>query len=125
MIKIIKEQVILLHDILIKHSGGASGLRDEGLLESSIAAPYAEFGGIPLCDTIQRKAAKLCFSLVKNHPFIDGNKRIGILTMLTLLELNAIPLNCNDTELIKLGWDLANGTINEDDVHDFIINHNR
>lgn len=123
MKKIDKSEIIDLHHILVKYSGGATGLRDEGLLESAIAAPFAEFDGIPLCDTLQRKAAKLCFSLVKNHPFVDGNKRIGILAMLVFLEVNGVVLNCTDNGLIKLGWDLASGVIGEDDVHDFIINN--
>ena len=123
MKKIEKSEIIDLHSILVKYSGGATGLRDEGLLESAISTPFAEFDGIPLCDTLQRKAAKLCFSLVKNHPFVDGNKRIGILAMLAFLEANGVVLNCTDNGLIKLGWDLASGVIGEADVYDFIINH--
>jgi death-on-curing protein len=72
MIKITKSEIIDLHNILLKYSGGASGLRDEGLLESALAAPFAEYDGIELFDTLERKAAKLCFSLVKNHCFVDG-----------------------------------------------------
>jgi len=118
-----KEHVLLLHQILVKHTGGADGLRDDDLLESALAAPFAAFGGVEFCPTIQSKAARLCFGLVKNHPFVDGNKRIGVLTMLTFLEINDIFLKCNDDKLIKLGLGLADGTIEEDAVLDFITMH--
>jgi death-on-curing protein len=123
MKKINKEHILLLHQILIKYTGGADGVRDEGLLESAINTPFATFGGVALCNTIQSKAAKLCFGLVKNHPFVDGNKRIGILAMMSFLEENGIELECGDGELITLGLKLADGTIGEDAVLDFIINH--
>ena len=123
MKRINKEHVLLLHQILVKYTGGASGVRDEGLLESAIETPFATFDRVPLCNTIQSKAAKLCFGLIKNHPFVDGNKRIGILAMLSFLEENGIRLECDDDELIKLGLGLADGTINESSVLDFIIGH--
>jgi death-on-curing protein len=118
-----KEHVLLLHKILVKYSGGAEGLRDEGLLESALAAPFAAFGGTPFCPTIQDKAARLCYGLVKNHPFVDGNKRIGVLAMMAFLEANSIVLSCTDDELIKLGWGLADGAVSEEEVLTFITNH--
>lgn len=124
MKKINKEHILLLHQILIKHTGGADGIRDEGLLESAIETPFATFGGSALCNTLQSKAAKLCFGLVKNHPFVDGNKRIGILAMLSFLENNGIRIKCDDSELIALGLSLADGTIDENAVLHFIIEHN-
>jgi len=123
MKKITKEHILLLHKILVKYSGGADGIRDEGLLESAINTPFASFGGVALCDSLQSKAAKLCFGLVKNHAFVDGNKRIGILAMLSFLEGNGIQLECNEEELIRLGLGLSDGTINEDEVLEFIIGH--
>lgn len=124
MKKINTHHILLLHHILIEYSGGSDGIRDKSLLESAVNAPFATFGGVALCNTIQSKAAKLCFGLIKNHPFIDGNKRIGILAMLSFLEDNGIKLKCNDKELVTLGLKLAEGTINETDVLNFIINHN-
>jgi len=118
-----KEHILLLHKILVKHTGGADGLRDDGLLESALAAPFVAFGGVEFCPTVQSKAARLCFGIVKNHPFVDGNKRIGVLAMLTFLEINDIFLNCDDNELIKLGLELADGAIEEDEVFDFIVKH--
>jgi len=121
MKKINKEHILLLHQILIEYSGGTDGLRDAGLLESAINMPFSTFDGADLYNTIQSKAAKLCFGLVKNHPFVDGNKRIGILSMLSFLESNGIRLKCSDDELIWLGLGLADGTISENEVLDFII----
>ena len=107
---------MILHQIPIKYSGGSDGLRDEGLLESSISTPFASFDGVILCNTIQSKAAKLCYGLVKNHPFVDGNKRIGVLAMMAFLESNGIETEADDDELITLGLGLADGTISEDDL---------
>lgn len=123
MKKISKEHILLLHQILIEQTGGADGVRDEALLESAIETPFATFGGIALCGTIQSKAAKLCFGLIKNHPFVDGNKRIGILAMLSFLESNGIWLECQDDELVALGLGLADGTMDENAVLHFIIEH--
>jgi len=72
-----KLQVVKLHEELIRSFGGSYGIRDEGLLESSLVAPFQTFGGKELVPSIQQKASKLCYGLVNNHPFIDGNKRLG------------------------------------------------
>ena len=85
-----KRQIILLHEQLIRETGGIGGLRDEGLLESALAAPFQEFESFSPYPTIQQKAARLGYGLVMDHPFVDGNKRIGDLVMLTLLALNGI-----------------------------------
>jgi death-on-curing protein len=121
MRKISKEHILLLHQILVKYTGGAEGVRDEGLLKSAINVPFASFDGVMFCKTVQSKAAKLCFGLIKNHSFVDGNKRIGILAMLTFLEENGVKLECVDEELVALGLGLADGTISEDEALDFII----
>ncbi|WP_338106514.1 Fic family protein [Mordavella massiliensis] len=73
MIRLSKAQVIMIHKQLIKETGGASGLRDEGLLESALNTPFQTFGGEDVYPSLQQKAARLCFGLVKNHPFVDGN----------------------------------------------------
>ena len=85
-----KEQVIRIHSMLIDQTGGSDGIRDEGLLESALNAPFQTFDGDYIYRTIKAKAAKLGYFLVKNHPFIDGNKRIGILVMITFLEINGV-----------------------------------
>ena len=115
--------IIYAHEMLIKYTGGMSGLRDIGLLESAVAAPFVSYGGFSLYPTIQAKAARLAYGIIKNHPFVDGNKRIGILVMITFLESHDIMLNCSDNELIKLGLSVADGTFDEKDILEFIIKH--
>jgi death-on-curing protein len=124
MICLNAEQIVLLHDELIRETGGLPGLRDAKLLESALAAPFASFGGQKAYPTIEAQAARLAFGLAKNHPFNDGNKRIGILTMLSFLELNHIELSCTDEELIVLGLSLANGNMTDKEVLLWIIDHN-
>jgi len=68
-------------------------------------------------------AAHLAFSLIKNHPFLDGNKRIGILSMLVFLDINDLPITCTDSELVTLGIGLADSSITEAEVIDWIISH--
>lgn len=78
MIRLSKEQVILLHKRLIETTGGREGLRDEGMLDSALANPFQSFGNEELYPGVQAKAAQLCFGIVKNHPMVDGNKRLGM-----------------------------------------------
>ena len=82
MIVLSKQQILILHSQLISETGGSDGLRDVGLLESAINSPFQQFGNEDLYPTIQQKVSRLCFGLVNNHPFIDGNKRIGAHVML-------------------------------------------
>ena len=123
MRKLTKEQIIILHEILIKYSGGAFGIRDMGLLDSAIEAAFITFVGISKYPTIKSKAARLAFGLIKNHPFVDGNKRIGILAMISFLETNGIKMICKDEELINIGLGLAGGSVSEDELLEFIIIH--
>lgn len=82
MKRLSKRQVVMLHEQLIRETGGTAGIRDDGLLESALEAPFQEFGGVSVYPSVQQKAARLGFGLVKNHPFVDGNKRIGAHAML-------------------------------------------
>ena len=81
-------EVIDLHRSLLRATGGAPGIRDVGALESAVAQPKAAFDGSDLYATLIEKAAALAFSLVQNHPFVDGNKRVGHAAMETFLVLN-------------------------------------
>ena len=74
MIRLSKEQVLMLHKHLIESTGGSDGIRDEGMLDSALSNPFQSFGGEELYPSIQAKAAQLCFGLVRNHPMMDGNK---------------------------------------------------
>ena len=111
MIKLSKSQILKMHLMLVEKTGGEAGLRDEGLLESAIYSIDASFDGEDLYPSILEKAAKLCFSLVNNHAFIDGNKRIGIFAMLVFLESNNIFLSYEQQALVDLGLGLADGKV--------------
>ena len=99
MIVLSKEQIIYLHEELIKETGGLQGLKDEGLLDSALAAPFQTFENQELFPSICHKAARLGFGLASNHAFIDGNKRIGAHAMLVFLELNSIHISYTQEEL--------------------------
>ena len=99
MIILSKEQIIALHSNLIAETGGSGGIRDEHLLESAINAPFQTFDNEEAFPSIQQKAARLGYGLVKNHAFVDGNKRIGAHAMLVFLALNKIELEYTQTEL--------------------------
>lgn len=90
MIRLSANQIQPLHENLISKTGGIYGLRDPGLLDSALNVPFHTFDGQALYPSVQQKAARLCCSLVRNHPFIDGNKQIGVHTMLVFLMLNGI-----------------------------------
>jgi|GEM_PF-186528 len=101
------DEALLLHAELIEETGGADGIRDEALLDSALEAPMARFGDQEAFPTVEAKAARLAFGLVDNHPFADGNKRIGDLAMLVTLHGNAVPVAASQDELIELGFGLA------------------
>ena len=109
MTKISKDKVLLLHQLMAEATGGAVGLRDDALLESAIENVYATFGGEELYPTKEEKAAHLCYSLISNHAFVDGNKRIGIYVMLSFLELNGIKIKASNDDVYKLGMEVAEG----------------
>lgn len=125
MIHLTKEQVVLLHSLAVAQTGGADGIRDEGLLDSAIGAPMQSFDGKDLYPTVQTKAAMLAFSLINNHPFVDGNKRIGILAMLTVLELNGIAVEVSDEAIISLGLSIAQGKANPNEIAEWIIKNTK
>ena len=117
------EQVLKLHEMLLKETGGISGLRDISLLESAVNSPFQTFDKMSLYPTLERKAARLGYGIVKNHPFLDGNKRIGLLAMITFLEINGIELESTDDELIKIGFGLADGSFSEKQLLTWISLH--
>ena len=123
MIRLSKPQIFLLHEQLIAETGGSSGLRDEGMLDSALNAPFQTFGGEDVYPSLLQKAARLCFGLVKNHPFLDGNKRIGAHVMLVFLALNGIELQHTQTELSDVILQLAAGTIQSSDLLNWILAH--
>ncbi len=104
-------------------TGGAIGVRDERLLDSAIGSIYQTFDGAELYPTKEEKGAKLGFSLISNHAFLDGNKRVGMLAMLSFLEINGIRLNCADNEICAMGMGVASGKYAYDDLLKFVLNH--
>lgn len=118
-----KKQVIKLHKSLIETSGGSFGIRDEGMLDSALKSPLQTFDGYELFPLLIDKAACLSFSLIKNHPFIDGNKRIGTHIMLIFLAINGISLSYTDEELINIILQVASGNAGENDLHQWIYTH--
>ena len=123
MIRLTKEQVLLLHAQLIKDTGGSSGIRDNGLLDSALESPFQSFDGEELYSSIQSKAARLCYGLVKNHAMIDGNKRIGVHTMLVFLAVNGYELEYTQKELSDLILDVADGKKEYEDILSWILEH--
>lgn len=118
-----KQQIILLHEHMIRETGGAHGLRDEGMLDSALAAPFQEVFGTVAYPSIQQKAARLGYGLIMNHPFVDGNKRIGTHAMLVLLALNGIELQYAQDELSDEILDVAAGEYAYEQLLQWIINH--
>ncbi len=123
MIRFSKKLVLELHRQLIDETGGEYGLRDEALLESALANPFQTFGNEDLYPTIQSKAARLCYGIIKNHPFADGNKRIGTHIMLLFLYFNKKEIFCTNDELSGFILKTASGEKSFDDLLDWIICH--
>ena len=117
------ETVVAIHAELIKKIGGLHGIRDESLLDMSVNSPFQTFGGNDLYPTLVNKAAHLVFSLIKNHPFLDGNKRVGVTVMIIFLKSNGFEIDCTNEELAELGLGLADGSYDEDYVQEWIENH--
>ncbi len=120
-----KEQILLLHQDLIDAFGGESGLRDSSLLESALGAPFQTFEGEMLYPTLQAQAARLGYGLVENHPFVDGNKRIGAHAMLIFLALNGVELEYSQQELIDVILSVAAGKIDFEEFLDWVKAHQK
>lgn len=123
MRRLSKRQVLLLHDQLLSQAGGLPGLRDEGLLESALSAPFQSFGGIDIYPSLPQKAARLGYGLVKNHPFADGNKRIGAHAMLVFLAINGTELVYTQEELSSAILAVASGEKMYEDLLRWLVDH--
>ncbi len=118
-----KRQILLLHSALIEQTGGTDGIRDEGLLESALHAPFQSFAEQELYPSLLEKAARLGFGLICNHPFVDGNKRIGTHAMLVFLNINQIELCYEDDELIAVILSVASGTMDYNGLLSWLQEH--
>lgn len=123
MIKIPVDMAELLHQLIAQETGGEIGVRDEGLLESALESAFATFDGIDLYPSKEEKGARIGFSLISNHAFVDGNKRIGMYIMLTFLELNGLKVKCSDKEIVDVGLGLASGSMKYEQLVDWIRDH--
>ncbi len=119
------DDIIQAHDELLQLTGGMAGLRDLGALESATAQPMMTFGGQDLYPSLEEKAAALAFSLKSNHPFVDGNKRVGHAAAATFLRLNGyrIVADVDDQEAMILA--VASGQATRDDLLDWLRKHIR
>ena len=111
MIQLTKKQILMLHKILIEKFGSVNGIRDENLLDSAVNAPFQTFGGEDLYSTLIEKAARLGYGLIKNPPFLDGNKRTGTHAMLVFLKINRAELNCGEEDLIDIIFGVADNSV--------------
>lgn len=118
-----KQQVLTLHKMLIEQSGGSPEIRDDGLLESALNAPFQSFGDTDLYPSLLEKAARLGYGLIKNHPFVDGNKRIGTHAMLSFLDINHAELAYSDEELISLILGIAAGKYDDKHLLNWLQQH--
>ena len=123
MIILTTDEVIGLHKKLIQATGGSHGIRDMRLLESSVMSCTQTFGSEELYPTVIEKASRLAFSVCKNHPFIDGNKRVAVTVLLVVLRMNGVTLSFTQQELITLGLGIADGSIDYDNIIEWVRDH--
>jgi death on curing protein len=122
-------QFLTLDDVLESHAeqiaayGGGDGIRDVGLLESALAQPEATFEGQYLHADIFEMAAAYLFHLVKNHPFVDGNKRVSLEAALVFLEINGHPVETTDDALVDLVLQTAQGQASKQQIAEFFRTH--
>ena len=120
MIKFSKEKVLLLHQLITAETGGDPNIRDVDLLESALESAFATFDGQELYPTKEEKGAKLGYSLISNHAFVDGNKRIGMYILLTFLEINGVRIDPTVEEVARVGLAVAAGTMGYEELLEWI-----
>jgi len=117
------DDVIEIHADQIERYGGSSGLRDIGLLSSALAMPQAGSGGVYFHSDLFEMAAAYLFHVVKNHPFVDGNKRVGAVAALVFLELNGVDVRTTNASLVELILEVAQGRLGKAEVASFLRHH--
>lgn len=113
------DQILRLHSSLIETYGGTLGLRDAGLLHSAIAMPQASFGGEFLHQDLFEMAAAYLYHIVQNHPFVDGNKRVGAAAAVIFLEMNEIEISNDENGLVDITLQTATGQIGKTEIAEF------
>lgn len=125
MIKFSKEKVLLLHKLITEETGGDNNIRDFNLLDSALESAFQTFDGKELYPSKEEKGARLGYSLISNHAFVDGNKRIGMYIMLTFLEVNGIKLDVASEDVISVGLSVASGKMKFDELLAWIKEHHK
>lgn len=123
MIRFSEEKVLLLHQLIVAETGGSNELRDIGLLDSALEGIFQTFGGEELYPTKEEKGARLGYTLISNHAFVDGNKRIGMYVMLTFLEVNGIHMDCTNEDVVEAGLGVASGEMNYEELLVWVKTH--
>ena len=123
MIRFSKDKVLLLHKLITEETGGSEGIRDEALLDSALENAFSGFDGQEFYPSKEEKGARLGYTLISNHAFVDGNKRIGMYVMLTFLEVNGIRLDCTNEEVAEVGLAVASGTMAYDALLEWVRAH--
>ena len=123
MITLTVSEILRLHQKLLDATGGLSGTRDLGLLESAVYSANQVFDEEEAYPTVEQRAARLAYAITQNHPFVDGNKRIGMLVMLMRLRLNHVQIQYTQAELIQLGLSVADNSYRYEDILAWINNH--
>jgi death-on-curing protein len=114
------EQLLAIHADQVRRYGGGLGVRDLGLLKSALAMPQASFSGQYLHPTLHEMAAAYLFHLTQNHPFLDGNKRIGLAASIAFLGLNDTWLEADPAELLEMVLSVARGEIGKPEIAVFL-----
>jgi len=117
------EDVLALHDELIQRYGGTPGLRDAGLLEAALAMPQAGFGNQYFHESPHEMGEAYLFHLVRNHAFIDGNKRVGLACAILFFKINRVPYSITEEEAIELTLAAASGQMDKSAVTAFFQKH--
>ncbi len=125
MIKFSQEKVLLLHKLITEETGGDPNIRDFALLESALESAFQTFDGKELYPSKEEKGARLGYSLISNHAFVDGNKRIGMYVMMTFLEVNGIKIYPTVDDVARVGLAVASGEMKYDDLLEWIIDNKK
>ena len=123
MIRFSEEKVLLLHQLIVAETGGSNELRDIGLLDSALEGIFQTFGSEELYPTKEEKGARLGYTLISNHAFVDGNKRIGMYVMLTFLEVNGIHMDCTNADVATVGLSVADGSMSYEALLAWVRTH--
>ena len=121
MIKFSQERVLLLHKLITEETGGDPNVRELALLDSALESAFQTFDGEALYPTKEEKGARIGYTLISNHAFVDGNKRIGMYVLLTFLEVNGIKMNPSVDDVARVGLAVASGEMQYEDLLEWIL----